>query len=256
VQNIFGRQSNYTVQLPVYEGPLDLLLSLIERAELDITTVSLALLTDQYLSFIHGLDQASADDLSAFLVIAAKLLQIKSEALLPRPPEREPGEEDVGQSLVDQLKLYKRYKEIAVALDERQLAGLRTFLRVAPPPKVDAKLDLSNLSLEDLLAAAKSVYARAQAKEPLGSVIAAPKITIREKIDLISKTLKQLSRASFRSLLGDKPTRLEVVVTFLALLELVKRYRVEARQESIFSEIQIDRLEDWKEDEEIELEFE
>jgi len=256
MDNMLGRQSAYTVQLPVYEGPLDLLLNLIERAELDITTVSLALITDQYLGFIHGLDQGRADDISAFLVIAAKLLQIKSEALLPRPPEREPGEEDVGQSLVDQLKLYKRFKEIAVSLDERQVAGLRTFLRVAPPPKVEAKLDLSNLTLDALLAAAQSVYARGQAKEPLGSVIAAPRITIREKIDLISKTLKTLSSASFRSLLGDNPTRLEIVVTFLALLELVKRYRVEAHQESIFSEIQIDRLEDWKEDEEIELEFE
>ena len=256
MENMLGRQSNYTVQLPVYEGPLDLLLNLIERAELDITTVSLALLTDQYLAYIHGLAQARADDISAFLVIAAKLLQIKSEALLPRPPVREPGEEDIGQSLVDQLKLYKRYKEIAVSLDERQLAGLRTFLRVAPPPKVDAKLDLSNLTLEALLVAAKYVYAKEQAKEPLDSIIAAPKITIREKIDLISKTLKGIPRASFRSLLGDKPTRLEIVVTFLALLELIKRYRVEARQESIFSDIQIDRLEDWKDDEEIELEFE
>jgi len=256
MENMLGRQSGYTVQLPVYEGPLDLLLNLIERAELDITTVSLALITDQYLAFIHGIDQARADDISAFLVIAAKLLQIKSEALLPRPPQREPGEEDIGQSLVDQLKLYKRYKEIAVTLDERQQAGLRTFLRVAPPPKVEAKLDLSNLTLEALLAAANSVYAKGQAKEPLASVIAPPKITIREKIDLISKTLKAISHASFRSLLGEKPTRLEIVVTFLALLELVKRYRVEARQESIFSDIQIDRLEDWQDDDQIELEFE
>jgi segregation and condensation protein A len=256
MENMLGRQSNYTVQLPVYEGPLDLLLSLIEHAELDITTVSLALLTDQYLAFIHGLTQARADDISTFLVIASKLLQIKSEALLPRPPEQEPGEEDVGQSLVDQLKLYKRYKEIAISLDERQQAGLRTFLRVASPPKVEAKLDLSNLTLEALLVAARTVYARGQAKEPLGSVIAAPRITIREKIDLISDTLKHLSHTSFRSLLGDRPTRLEIVVTFLAMLELVKRYRVEARQESIFSDIEIERLENWKDDEEIELEFE
>lgn len=256
MENMLGRQTNYTVQLPVYEGPLDLLLNLIEHAELDITTVSLALLTDQYLAYMHGFDQAHADEISAFVVIAAKLLQIKSEALLPRPPVREPGEEDVGRSLVDQLKLYKRYKEIAQGLDERQLAGLRTYLRVAAPPKMEAKLDLSNLTLEALMAAAASVYAKAQQKEPLASVIAAPKITIREKIDLIAKTLKQLSHASFRSLFGDRPTRLEVVVTFLALLELVKRYRVEAHQNGLFSDIQIDRLEDWREDEEMELEFE
>jgi segregation and condensation protein A len=256
MDHMLGRQTNYTVQLPVYEGPLDLLLDLIERAELDITTVSLALLTDQYLAYIHGLEQTRADEISAFLVIAAKLLQIKSEALLPRPPVREPGDEDIGQSLVDQLKLYKRYKEIALTLDDRQAAGLRTYLRIAPPPKVEAKLDPSNLTLEVLLAAAASVFEKAKLKEPLASVIAAPRITIREKIDLIAKALKQIPHASFRSLLGERPTRLEIVVTFLALLELVKRYRVEARQDALFSDILIDRLEDWTDGEEIELEFE
>jgi len=112
MDNLLGRQLNYTVQTPVYEGPLDLLLDLIERAELDITAVSLALVTDQYLAYINGMEERNADEISAFLVIAAKLVQIKSEALLPRPPAREPGEEDAGQSLVDQLKLYKRFKEI------------------------------------------------------------------------------------------------------------------------------------------------
>jgi len=91
MDNLLGRQTNYTVHTPVYEGPLDLLLDLIQRSELDITTVSLAMVTDQYLVYIHGLEQARADEISAFLVIAAKLLQIKSEALLPRPPCTNPA---------------------------------------------------------------------------------------------------------------------------------------------------------------------
>jgi len=256
MENLLGRQTNYTVHTPVYEGPLDLLLNLIERAELDITTVSLSMVTDQYLAYIHSLEQARADEISAFLVIAAKLLQIKSEALLPRPPVHEAGEENVGEDLVRQLKLYKRYKEIGGWLMERQEQGLKTYLRIAPPPKVEPKLDLSNLTLTALVAAAESAFAKQKDKEPLASVIAAPKITIREKIDLISKTLKEIQRTSFRGLLGDKPTRLEIVVTFLALLELIKRYRVEARQDCLFSDIEIDRLEGWQDDEEIELEFE
>ncbi|HUI89015.1 MAG TPA: segregation/condensation protein A [Anaerolineales bacterium] len=256
MDNLLGRQSNYTVHTPVYEGPLDLLLDLIERAELDITTVSLATVTDQYLGYIHGLEQARADEISAFLVIAAKLLQIKSEALLPRPPAHEPGEENVGEDLVRQLKLYKRYKEIGGWLMERQEQGLRTYLRVAPPPRAEPKLDLSGLSLNALVAAAESAFAKGGDKEPLASVIAAPKITIREKIDLIAKTLKEIQRTSFRGLLGDNPSRLEIVVTFLALLELIKRYRVEARQQGLFSDIEIDRLEGWQDEEEIELEFE
>ena len=110
MENLLGRQLNYTVHTSVYEGPLDLLLDLIEHAELDITSVSLATVTDQYLASIKNIEQINADEISAFLVIAAKLLQIKSEALLPRPPARPAGEEDIGRSLVDQLKLYKRYK--------------------------------------------------------------------------------------------------------------------------------------------------
>lgn len=256
MENLLGRQLNYSVQTPVYEGPLDLLLDLIERAELDITEVSLALVTDQYLAYISGLEQLNADEISAFLVIAAKLLQIKSEALLPRPPAREPGEEDAGRSLVDQLKLYKRFKEIGGWLYARQEAGLQTFLRIAPPPRVEPKLDLSNITLEKLIAAAQSAFARENQKEPLGTIIAAPRVTIREKIDLISKTLREVQRSTFRALLNDGASRLEIVVTFLAMLELIKRYRIDARQDDLFSDIEINRMEDWNDDDELELEFE
>jgi segregation and condensation protein A len=256
MQNPLGPRTDYQVHMPIYEGPLDLLLDLIERAELDITAVSLAVVTDQYLAYLHALQETSADDMSAFLIIAARLLQIKSEALLPRPPQREPGEEDLGESLVEQLRLYKRFKEIGVWLDARQQAGMRTYLRVAPPPKIDPKLDPSSLTLLKLVAAAESAFARAADKQPLGSVIAPPTVTIREKIDLIARALRQLRRASFRGLVGDQSTRLEVVVTFLALLELIKRYRVQAHQETLFGDIEIDRLEEWSDDAEMELEFE
>jgi segregation and condensation protein A len=255
MENLLGRQLNYTVHTSVYEGPLDLLLDLIERAELDITSVSLAVVTDQYLASIRELEQLNADEISAFLVIAAKLLQIKSEALLPRPPVHAP-EEDLARSLVDQLKLYKRFKEIGSWLNGRQERNLRTFLRVAPPPKVEPKLDLSNLTLEKLVAAAQEAFAKERNKQPLGVIIAAPRVTIREKIDLITKTMNEMGRSTFRGLLNQGASRLEVVVTFLAMLELVKRYRIQAHQEGLFSDIEIDRSEDWSEDEEIDIEFE
>jgi segregation and condensation protein A len=190
------------------------------------------------------------------LVIAAKLIQIKSEALLPRPPAREPGEEDAGRSLVDQLKLYKRYKEIGGLLSAREQANLRTYLRIAPPPKVEPKLDLSNITLETLVKAAEEVFAKEKEKQPLATIISAPRVTIREKIDLITKVMKDMQHASFSSLTKDSTSRLEIVVTFLAMLELIKRYRVQAHQEGLFSEIEIDLMEEWKEDEEIEIEFE
>jgi len=254
---ILGHQtSGYTVQMAVYEGPLDLLLDLIERAELDITAVSLAAVTEQYLNYLHHLEETHADEISAFLVIAAKLVQIKSEALLPRPPVRDSGEEDVGAALVEQLRLFKRFKEIAKLLGEREAQNLRTYLRLAPPPKIEGKLDLSNITIADLLSAAQEVYAKGIEKLALGTVISAPKVTIREKIDLISKKLGAAEHAHFRELLGENPTRIEIVVTFLALLELVKRYRVAARQEGLFSDIEIERMSDWNPNEEIEIEFE
>jgi len=255
--SILGHQtSGYTVQTAVYEGPLDLLLDLIERAELDITTVSLAAVTEQYLEYLHTLEEMQADEISAFLVMAAKLVQIKSEALLPRPPMREAGEEDVGALLVEQLKLYKRFKEIGKFLEEREVQHLRNYLRLAPPPKIEGKLDMSDITIADLIEAAEEVFSREVEKQSLGTVIAAPKVTIREKIDLISKKMGVTTHARFKELLGENPTRIEIVVTFLALLELVKRYRVFAKQEGLFAEIEIERMKDWNPDEEIEIEFE
>lgn len=253
--NVAGHQtSGYTVAIPVYEGPLDLLLQLIERTELDITAVSLAQVTDQYLSYIHQM-AVPADEISAFLVVAARLLQIKSEALLPRPPVREVGEEDPGEALARQLRIYKRFKELANWLDDREARHLRTFLRVAPPPKVEARLDLSDITLTDLMAAAEDIFAEEAEKQSLGTVISAPRITIRERIAWIAERLGENPNTMFSALVGENPTRLELVVTFLALLELVKRYRVSARQEGLFSDIQIDKMDDWN-DEEIEIEFE
>jgi segregation and condensation protein A len=250
-------QSSYTVTIPVYEGPLALLLDLIERAELDITSVSLAQVTDQYLTYVRTLQQVTADEISSFLVIASKLIQIKSEALLPRPPVREVGEVDPAEDLARQLRMYKRFKEIGLWLEDRQSKNLRTFLRVAPPPKVEAKLDLSDITLADLLEAAERTFAAEQEKQSLGTVITAPKITIREKIEMIAARLRGGQHgATFRGLLGETPTRLEIVVTFLALLELVKRYRVQAQQVSLFSDIDIQPLDEFREGEEFDLEFE
>lgn len=253
--NVAGHQtSGYTVAIPVYEGPLDLLLQLIERAELDITAVSLAQVTDQYLAYIHQMN-VPADEISAFLVVAARLLQIKSEALLPRPPVREAGEEDPGEALARQLRIYKRFKELANWLDEREANHLRTYLRVAPPPKVEGRLDLSDITLTDLIAAAESIFAEEAEKQGLGTVISAPRITIRERIAWIAERLGENPNTMFSTLVGEKPTRLELVVTFLALLELVKRYRVSARQEGLFTDIAIEKMDEWK-NEEIEIEFE
>lgn len=258
---IAGHQADrYQVATPVYEGPLDLLLELIERAELDITRLALAQVTDQYLAYLAELQDHNPAEVSAFLVIAARLLQIKSSALLPRPPA-EPGApevEDDGEALARQLILYKRFKELAGFLQMREERGWRTYLRVAPPPKSIAapRLDLSGVSLQDLVEAAKDVFFDRNALADLDTVVSMPRITIREKIRAIIDTLRAVKLTTFRSMLSPGTSRVEIVVTFLALLELVKRHIVAAQQSNLFGDIALETVGEINDNEPLTIEFE
>jgi segregation and condensation protein A len=250
--------SPYTVQLAIFEGPLDLLLQLIERDELDVTKIALAQVTEQFLAYLKIVESLQLADLSDFLLVAARLVLIKSEALLPRPVERQPGEEDPGDELARQLIAYKRYKEIAGTLHEREAVGLRTYLRLAPPPKVEGKLDLAGLTPWHLLEAVRRALALLPDKPPLGMVVAPPKVTIRDQIRLIARALREAEgRIVFQRVLENARSRMEVVVTFLAVLEMIKRRKLEARQDSRFGEITLLATGEWNEDEFAqELEFE
>lgn len=246
---------NYTVTTPLFEGPLDLLLHLIERSELDITKLSLALVTDQFIAYMHRLQDDAPEEISAFLVIAARLIQIKSETLLPRPPIRDQIDADDGELLAQQLIVYKRFKEISNWLLEREAAGYRTHLRIAPYPKIEGDLDLNGITLSDLFAAAQMVLILPDQRLSLNTVVKAPGITIREKIIIIANFLKQCKQGTFHQLLPEKYIRLDVVVTFLALLELVKRSLIYTHQDDLFAEISIEPSETWEDDLSFELEF-
>lgn len=237
-----SNQTAYRVNTPVYEGPLDLLLSLIEKAELDITRLALAEVTDQYLSYIQNLEGIRAADISEFLVIAAKLIQIKSAALLPKPPSIEPEEEDPGEALARQLIAYKKYKLASQFLVKREELGLRTYLHIAQTPKIEPRLDLSGITLEGLIEAAREILA-GKTNIPLNNVVAAPKVTIRERISRILSYLRTKEKTSFFELVGDSANRLSIVVTFLAMLELVKRNVIQAEQPALFSDIVLQPLE-------------
>lgn len=253
---ISHRTSSYQVTVPLYSGPLDLLLQLIERAELDITRLSLAQVTDQYLEHLRLIQDHVAEDLSAFLVIAAKLIQIKSESLLPRPPIRETGEEDLGEALARQLQVYKRYREIANLLVHRDSLGLRCYLRLASPPHIEGVLDLSGFDLSDLSAAAQAILYPPDMRSSITEVVPPTRVSIREKIRMIIHMVKDQGRARFFSIISEKLSRLEIVVTFLAMLELVKRGLVNARQSSLFGEIEIEGQQNLDIDNEFEPEFE
>jgi segregation and condensation protein A len=253
---VAGHQTEgYQVSTPVYAGPLDLLLQLIEHAELDITQLALAQVTDQYLAYLHNLPTQDPAEVSAFLVIAARLLQIKSNALLPRPSIVNPSnEEDPGEALVQQLLQYKRFKELSTDFEKRETAALRTYLRISPPSlPIEPKLDLSNLSIGDLVQTARQIFYKSSLPE-LGRVLTRPRITIREKIHAILAAVKSGSKITFQSILITR-TRVEVVITFLAMLELIKRHIIEAQQLNLFDDIELQPIDDLDENQELELEF-
>lgn len=230
---------SYKVKLPVFEGPLDLLLHLIEREELDITKVSLAQVTDQYLEYISLLEELNAEILADFLVIAAKLLLIKSEMLLPRPPRvlEEEEEEDVGEELARQLIEYKKFKAAAEALKQREEMGFRTYVRLAPSPKLERSLQLGDVSLADLVEAVRRALNVRPPAPSVSEVVSPITITIAEKMAFIEEKLNKLGRVSFSHLLDQAASRLEIIITFLALLELIKLKGVEVQQERPFGEI-------------------
>jgi segregation and condensation protein A len=232
--------TQYLVQLPAFEGPLDLLVHLIEREELDITTISLAQVTGQYLTYLAHLDQKRVSDLAAFLVVAAKLVLIKSQVLLPRPPVLDEEEEDVGEDLVEQLRLYKKFKELALRLREREDLKLRSYARIAPRPQLTPHLNLASVTLDDLVAAAREALNTLPATE-VGEVITPTTVTIWQQIEIVEAYVWSRDRVRFRDMLSTAATRVEIIITLLAILELVKRDRLVISQERMFGEILIER---------------
>lgn len=227
----------YEVKLDVFEGPLDLLLQLIERHDLDITTVSLAAIADQYLAYIAQIDSIAPDILADFLVVAARLILIKSQALLPRPPAPAVEEqEDVGEDLARQLQEYKRFKEAATLLKSRDEQGLHSYLRLAASG-MTPRVHLEGVTLADLVTAMQNALA-ALPEAPAAPDILRRQFTVEEKISVIQQAVA-LGGVSLGALLSRVSSRLEAIVTFLALLELVKQQRVLVQQQAIFGEIMI-----------------
>jgi segregation and condensation protein A len=231
----------YEIELPVFQGPLDLLLHLIERQELDISVVSLARVTEQYLQYLARAEQVDAAALADFLAIAARLVWIKSRLLLPQPPaaeETEEAEEDPGESLARQLRVYKQFKAVAEALRQREQQGLRSYVRLAATPAIERRLDVTGLSVLDLAAAMQRVLAEApilMEKEMVRPFL----VTIHDKIALACRLLQQQPELRFRHLLAPAIDRVDVVVSLLAVLELVKRRQITVEQPELFGEILI-----------------
>ncbi|MDE3095858.1 MAG: segregation/condensation protein A [Chloroflexota bacterium] len=229
----------YQLTLPIFEGPLDLLLHLIEREELDITDIALVTVTDQYMRYLHAGDQLNIDALADFIAIGARLLFLKSRALLPRPSSTEDGgeeEDDAGDDLTRQLIEYKLFKEAAGRLRAIEAAGLHSYPRIAPPPEFPPPTGLDGVTLDLLQRIVEAALTRTRVEEPV-QVIHPHRFTVSEKIALIRDLLAAEGRASFRALVEGCRTRMEVVVSFMAVLELIKSRAIEAVQDAAFEDI-------------------
>ena len=234
------QMDSYKINTSVYTGPLDLLLQLIENAELDITSLALAQVTDQYIKHLESMQDLPADEISAFLVIASKLIQIKSEALLPRQESYQEGEEDLGDELARQLIAYKRYKEIAGLLADRKDQGYQSFIRLTSPPiEIHEEIDLEGFGINDLFNLASAIFKKELERNSISTVVERPKITIRDKINQIADHFLESKEITFSEFLGDSYTRVDIVISFLALLELIKGKFVDVVQDVIFEEIKI-----------------
>ena len=232
----------YQIELPAFAGPLDLLLHLIEREELDITAISLVQVTGQYLAQIEQMKAERLDELIDFLVIGARLALIKSRALLPQTPTLPGGEaeeEDPAEALVRQLREYKRFKAAAAWLGEREAQNWRTYLRVAPPPKLEGRLDLSGVTPEGLTTAVLQALARLENLEESVSIAQPSQITIEGQINRLRGRLGQKRPFTFHEALSAQRTPVEIAVTLLALLELIKRQEATAVQTTLFGPIEI-----------------
>jgi segregation and condensation protein A len=237
---------DYSIRLPDFEGPLDLLLQLIERRELDITRVSLAAVADQYLEFISRPGAVELNALADYLVIAARLILIKSRLLLSHPEgEAEADGEDSAEALACQLRQYRQFKQVAQLLRQREHQGLQSFPRRAPLPRpiVSRQSKIEGLSFDVLYDALRRTIVT-NAPLPTGTLVEPLRISIHHRIQMLRELTLHTPRVPFSFLLHDAVSRLEVIVIFLAVLESIKRRLIKAQQDELFGEIYLVRRDD------------
>jgi segregation and condensation protein A len=226
-----------------FSGPVDLLLELIDQNQLDITALSLAEVTDQYWKEIEAQKNMDADVLSEFINIGSRLLYIKSCALLPgaRPPAADLAEdiESATEELTHLLEEHKRFKDAFDLFRQLEEEGRRTFARMAPVRNVPLPPGLEGVTLDTLLSAVKEALANVP-PEPAEAVIHIEPVTVNEKIEEVSaKLTRNQGKLRFRPLLSECKTRTEIVVLFLAILELIKGGTLWADQETPFGDIEL-----------------
>jgi len=236
---------DYRVQLDVYNGPLDLLLYLIKKDEVDIHSISIERITRQYLDYINTFKLLNIDLASEFIVMAANLMYLKSRTLLPRvdqPPEEDAEEDDPRWELIRQLIEYKKFKDAAGFLSLRELEQEGRFAH--QPDETDSPAPepptLAEVSIFDLIRAFQNVLKRFEESHDFGDIID-DRFTVSDKIELLMKHFQPGESRRFGEMFQSATTKAEVIVTFLALLELMKLNQFVVRQSDLLGDIVIER---------------
>lgn len=241
-----------TVKLQVFEGPLDLLLYLIEKNKVNIYDIPIVEITNQYMEYLTEMKRRDLNILSEFLVMAATLIDIKSKMLLPSNPEDEEEEEDPRAELVQQLLEYKMYKCMAYELKDRQVDAQRVMFKEPTIPKevaaYEEPVNIEELVSDVTLAKLNDIFRSIMKKQadridPVRSKfgkIEKEEVSLEDRMTYLEDYAKSHKQFSFRSLLEAQAGKVEIIVTFLAVLELMKMGKILISQEHIFDDIRID----------------
>ncbi|GHO93198.1 segregation/condensation protein A [Reticulibacter mediterranei] len=261
------QQTRYVVHLPIFEGPLDLLLHLIEKRQMEITTISLVAVTDQYLAYLQQWQTETLPlaNMAAFVAIAARLLYIKSQSLLPQNTKEEASSgmesavtmaEDLQRHLIE----YKQAKEVAQQLRQRAEAGLQTHGRSGLLAGIEAQLAwtppiLTGLEASSLARAFQRLLELQTRDEARGTnLMPVARVRVSERISEILSHLQEKPIVLLNDVLANEHSRLVIIVTFLAVLELWKWQRIDVRQEELLGPIILERGERWHEELQEEIE--
>lgn len=244
------------VKLEVFEGPLDLLLHLIEKNKIDIYDIPIALITEQYMDYLKAMEKQDLDNMSEFLVMAATLLKIKSRMLLPQEETEEEEQEDPRQELVERLLEYKMYKYMSLELRDRHTdADKMMFKKSTLPPEVanfKEEINLEELIGDLTLSKLNNIFQSVMKKQvdkidPVRSKfgkIEKEEVNLSKKMRYVQEYGLANKKFSFRKLLEEQNDKMDLIVTFLCVLELMKMGRVSIIQEEIFDDILIEYLAD------------
>lgn len=234
-----SNSADYKVDLAVFHGPLDLLLYLIRKEEVDIYDIPIAKITKQYLKYMDLMTDLNLEVAGEFILMAATLIRIKTKLLLPRD-EDNPEEDDPRQELIMALVEYKKYKEAGEILREKALDEEKNFPIASPVEKVEGRVELQPVTtLYDLIAAFKDVLT--SRKDELVHEVEVEEVSIEERMTSVLNYLKTNEHATFPELFVDIPKKIIAVVTFIALLELARSRRIAIYQSMPFSELRIYR---------------